>query len=256
MGHGSFRNTRYLCKSLSSAAFIPSSVCIATEARTTGRATRRLWAGDQTPSILNQSDEEVSVRENIEYLCGIGGVSPSATGATETQFGSVVFKHDGATAIVSLLPFGSAEGPRSLSVVLGNLEMAAGLLQRAGGCCDSFTFLSLNSSTVELHRANLQFIRRIHGRVDVLKTLQIPASTRSLYLQHFFPRVREASCSLEAQFLTVAFLSYAQAHCGPIRPCFLDTPVRRIILIGDREWSDQYQGPCIVGSLVELSCFG
>ena len=41
-------------------------------------------------------------------------------------------------------------------------------------------------------------------------------------------------CALATQFLCTAFLSYIRAHVGPTDPFFLDTPQRRMVLLGSQ----------------------
>ncbi|KAI3316759.1 hypothetical protein HD806DRAFT_527633 [Xylariaceae sp. AK1471] len=133
-------------------------------------------------------------------------------------FGSLFFEDDGSTAISSLHKIGATMR------ALGDLERAAGLLQQMGGCCDSFSCLWLEGSCVELIRVGLEVL-----------------SNETTQLQ-----------TLAAQFLSLAFLSYSQAHCGPIRPFFLDTPLTRILLVGDQEWTADFHGPCIVETRLDL----
>ncbi|KAJ3557412.1 hypothetical protein NPX13_g9933 [Xylaria arbuscula] len=190
-----------------------------------------------TSSVENDTGLSLSPLESIEYFCGIGGVKPTATGVAELQFGSLAFRNDNATAISSLHDDGATAD------VLMDLERAAGILQQLQGCCDSFSFLCLQESRVELVRVNLDVIRCFD----------------SISLEKIMPGLtNEApeSRALAAQFLSLAFLSYSQAHCGVIRPFFLDTPLSHVILIGDQQQTADFYIPCIVGSLVELTCFG
>lgn len=237
------------------------------------RAKSENWAtavltqsGGEAPVIQDKVGTELSIRESIEFFCGVGGVSPVASGADETRFGSVVFEDDNATAIASLA---TSEAGEVLQGVLQNLEHAAGVLQQAGGCCDSFTFLVMHGPLVELQRLNLRLIRDLCQYLGTPESLRLTPETLQLPPQ-LFPWVqspaesatdehnpdRPASNALTTQFLSLAFLSYSQAHCGHIRPFFLDTPLQHILLIGDNQWRADFQGPCIVGSLTELSCFG
>lgn len=59
------------------------------------------------------------------------------------------------------------------------------------------------------------------------------------------------SCALTAQFFCVAFLSYIQAHAGPLDPFFLDTPQRKLSLLGTERTPG---GASIVAELFELTC--
>jgi hypothetical protein len=60
-------------------------------------------------------------------------------------------------------------------------------------------------------------------------------------------------CALAVQFLCLGFLSYTQAHIGPVQPFFLDTPMQRLTLLGlERERHNSH----LVVELVELTCLG
>ncbi|KAI0528315.1 hypothetical protein F5B22DRAFT_30833 [Xylaria bambusicola] len=175
--------------------------------------------------------------ESIQYFCGVGGVKPTHTGQAELLFGFLSFEDYNTTAISSL------NGDHATENVLSSLGKATGILQLLHGCCDSFTFLLLQSSCAELVRMNLGSNQ----------------SSNDIPVDKIFPKISNRLLqprTLAAQFLSLAFLSYSQAHCGDIRPFFLDTPLKRVILMGDQRWSADFDGPCIVGSLVELSCFG
>lgn len=60
------------------------------------------------------------------------------------------------------------------------------------------------------------------------------------------------SCGLAVQFLSLAFLSYIQAHVGALKPFFLDTRVQVFKLLGCS--TPDMQPPHLVASLYQLSC--
>ncbi|EPS35817.1 hypothetical protein H072_10787 [Dactylellina haptotyla CBS 200.50] len=63
--------------------------------------------------------------------------------------------------------------------------------------------------------------------------------------------------SLTVQFVTLGFLSYNQAHVGPIQPFFLDTPQHKLVLSGATSiTSSNHSIPCISLSLMNLTCLG
>lgn len=62
------------------------------------------------------------------------------------------------------------------------------------------------------------------------------------------------SYSLAVQALCLEFLSYSQAHVGPIQPFFLDTLPTKIRLIGVEMSPAPYR--YIEASLKSLTCFG
>ncbi|KAF5585638.1 ankyrin 3 [Fusarium pseudocircinatum] len=197
------------------------------------------------PSQVRKSledDSENSIRETIEYLCGIGGVSPMPDGSPSLQFGSVFFENAKSTSIVSLM---NNESVRAVPDVLQNLEKAIGALQQVGGCCDSFTFLARQESVVELKRTDPQKASFLESLVPLVDSDDSLKGSHAQFLS-----------SLTAQFLSLAFALYAQGHCEPFRPFFLDTCLKRILLIGNQTWGPSFNGPCILASPVELSCFG
>ncbi|KAI1031973.1 hypothetical protein LB504_000125 [Fusarium proliferatum] len=189
-----------------------------------------------------EADYDNSVRETIGYWCGIGGVSPMPDGSHNLQFGSVVFENTNSTAVVSLT---NSQSAQAAPYVLQHLQKAIGALQEVGGCCNSFSFLTRQQSFVELQRLNPGFASEL-GSLILLPNSQ--ASLEGLN--------SELLESLKAQFLSLAFALYAQGHCEPFRPFFLDTPLKRILLIGNQIWSSSFTGPCILATPVNLSCFG
>ncbi|KAF5254450.1 hypothetical protein FANTH_708 [Fusarium anthophilum] len=200
-----------------------------------------LWR-PSPPLASHEPDSKKSVRETIEYLCGIGGVSPVSDGSPNLQFGSVVFEGANSTAIVSML---NIQLFQVVANVTGNLRRAISTLQQAGGCCDSFTFLARQADLVELQRIEPSKLSGLEGLIS--------GTNSEASLENLDPQLLS---SLAAQFLSLAFALYAQGHCEPFRPFFLDTPLKRILLIGNQIWGPSFTGPCILVSPVELSCFG
>ncbi|KAI6774835.1 hypothetical protein HG530_001593 [Fusarium avenaceum] len=189
-----------------------------------------------------ENDSKNLVRETIGYLSGVGGVSPTPDGSHNLQFGSGVFRDANSTAIISLT---NNESVQVVPNVLQNLEKAIGTLQQVGGCCDSFTFLARRESLVELERID-------PGSSSGLEPL-ISHTNPEASFKDLDPQLLP---SLTAQFFSLAFALYSQGHCEPFRPFFLDTPLKRILLIGNQIWGPSFNGPCILASPVELSCFG
>ncbi|KAF5659793.1 ankyrin 3 [Fusarium circinatum] len=189
-----------------------------------------------------ENDRDNSIRETIAYWCGIGGVSPMPDGSHNLQFGSVVFENANSTAIVSLMTSQSAQ---AVPYVLQHLHKAIGVLQEVGGCCDSFSFLARQESFVELNRIYPDFASEPGPLVSLTNS--------ETSIEGLNPQLRD---SLMAQFRSLAFALYAQGHCEPFRPFFLDTPLKSIILIGNQIWGPSFIGPCILATPVDLSCFG
>ncbi|KAM0083583.1 hypothetical protein ACKRZS_004168 [Fusarium odoratissimum] len=197
---------------------------------------------EPSQALLSIEDSENSVRENIEYLCGIGGVSPMPDGSQNLQFGSVVFEDAHSTAIVSLI---NSQSVQAVPDVLQHLEKAIGTLQQVGGCCDSFTFLAREEFMVELERID-------PSGSSTLESLASRTNSQAS-LKGLHPQLLD---SLTAQFVSLAFALYAQGHCEPFSPFFLDTPLKRVLLIGNQIWGPSFTGPCILASPIELTCFG
>ncbi|KAF5701578.1 ankyrin protein 3 [Fusarium globosum] len=187
-------------------------------------------------------DCEKSDRETVEYLCGIGGVSPMPDGSPNLQFGSVLFENARSTAIVSLL---NNKQDQVVPDVLQHLEKAIGILQQVGGCCDSFTFLTRQESFVELERLDPSGASRLGPLISLANS--------EASLKRLSPQLVD---SLTAQLLSLAFSLYAQGHCEPFRPFFLDTPLKHVLLIGNQTWGSSFTGPCILATPVDLSCMG
>ncbi|KAI1022967.1 hypothetical protein LB503_000031 [Fusarium chuoi] len=195
----------------------------------------------QGPTTI-EADSDNSIRELIQYFCGIGGVTPMPDGSPNIQFGSVVFEDANAVAIVSLM---SSQFFEVVPNVMEYLSKAISTLQQVGGCCDSFTFLARLGDLVELQRVK-------YGRMSGLEAL-ISGSNSEASLEDLDSQLLS---SLTAQLFSLGFAFYAQGHCEPFKPFFLDTPLKRILLIGNQIWGPSFTGPCILASPVELSCFG
>ncbi|KAK0704600.1 hypothetical protein B0H67DRAFT_649029 [Lasiosphaeris hirsuta] len=148
--------------------------------------------------------------------------------ATGLQLGSVVFEDDNSTAIICLAD-SSPHDLAPIATVLWGLDHAFGILQHMGGCCDSFTFLANRGCQVELERINM-------GLLPGLAPLFSQMGLEEQSMDSLPP-------DLLAQFFSLAFLSYSQGHCGPIRPFFLDTFPGRILLIGNNKWCEDFEGP-------------
>lgn len=215
--------------------------------------------------ISNSDRVGLSARQRIEYFCGLGGVQPAADGSKNIELGSVSFKENNSRASIAL---NDPEDDTAVLKVLNSLDRAAGELQRLGGCCDSFTVL-LNatfSGYVALQKVPFWTIRKLR---EIVLDPERTDHHSSLYpiFRNLFGTTDFMSGSsddagslphwvvLATQFLALGLLSYAQAHCGPIQPFFLDTPLRAISLLGSRK---SPAGTFLMLSchLVELTCMG
>lgn len=247
-----------------------------TEANSAGKFNESIL--DTTPSV-NAGNFEFPIRETVEYFCGLGGARPVTNGVTEIELGSVIFGENDTHATVSFsgLEYSPQNNLKNLlktwNKILQNLEFAAGVLQQVGGCCDSFTFLSRQEAYIEVQKVELSKLRKFHKLLEeliatydgTLSSWQQVWSQLSLIglerLVADYPQPLANSfaihvCSLTLQFLSLAMLSYSQAHCGPLRPFFLDTAQEKVILLGSGDTNSYPEMPRIVGSLAELTCMG
>ncbi|CZR54718.1 uncharacterized protein PAC_04602 [Phialocephala subalpina] len=223
------------------------------------------------PTVIESTCSQLSIRESVEFLCGLGGVRPAADEPEAVELGCISFEDQSTTAIIS------PKFPRHLHIaeilqgILKNLEGAACILQQAGGCCDSFTFLALRESHVELHKIDLALLRQFAEMLGTKENIEKKYVFDEIW-RHIFPWVQSDSLTFNyvdaevdgfpfawcpaVQFISVALLSYAQAHAGPIRPFFLDTAQERVVITNCNNSKSAAGYPCIVGSLVELTCMG
>ncbi|XXH00929.1 drs2 neo1 protein [Hypoxylon texense] len=223
-----------------------------------------LTKGNMDPPALltDPRRPRLSTKESIEYFCGLGGVTPVARGSDDIELGSAIFKDNDSMAIVSL-------DASAVQTLLMNVEYAARVLQDIGGCCDSFTFLYARRHQIELHKVELSLIRQLTQQLKIGENSE-PNPELFERISRILPWVAEGQTSIDsntypaceslyplvAQFLSLALLSYAQSHCGSIRPFFLDTPVESVVLTGQENLETNTETCCLVGSLVELTCMG
>lgn len=208
----------------------------------------------------------LSARQRIEYFCGLGGGRPAADGSTKIEFGSVSFEENNSRASITL------DGSEHTSVVLqvlNGLDQAAGELQRLGGCCDSFSVLVTDSSrrNTVLQQVPFWTIRGLRELVLDPERNDYRSSLYDLFYNLFGTTEFMSGDSddagslphwvlLATQFLALGLLSYAQAHCGPIQPFYLDTPVRTISLLGSGKSRPGIPHTTLSCHLVELTCMG
>jgi phage tail protein X len=224
-------------------------------------------------------DDGTSTTEIVEQLCGLAGICPTDRNAQKWA-GSVNFSEEDQAAKVSYIlptdedeahPFGMIKA-RILSV-LTRLCTAIGLVQEAGLCCSSFTTLkftgldhqSPNAYTAELIPVPFDTVVRLTQAVqssDESCSSELLLAAKAV-LQLVSPEIADLGsqqdldclhlCALAAQYLCLGFVSYMQAHTGPIQPFFLDLALRRIRLLGLKGDSDC---PHISAELEDLSCMG
>ena len=210
------------------------------------------------------------MRRLVEELCGIGGVMPFSRDAN-TWYGSVTFEEQSSVSLITYAG-GPAVARQSrnnlmarISNVISNFCTAAAAVQSSRLCCDSFTVLVRIQNHLELRRiefrhaltmaSNIEVALKennteaaiqqcVQGAEHILRELRVPIAETT-------PNVDLHYCALAAQFLCSAFLSYIQAHVGPIDPFFLDKPQRKLILLGNQHVPGD---SAINAELVELTC--
>ncbi|KAL9048620.1 MAG: hypothetical protein Q9162_007628 [Coniocarpon cinnabarinum] len=215
----------------------------------------------EEPSFVSE------VREDVEELCGIGGVAPLFRDSRQWN-GVVTFEDDANVSVVTYLPTATSPLLRPLAqrlyAVVSRLCTAAATVQSKGLCCDSFTFLVHEKDSLKLRRIQFLKVTKLASSLQFLcasKSVEAVsgcAIAASDILQELpLPILRiPTPCDLHysalaAQFLCVAFSSYIQAHIGPLEPFFLDTAQQQIKLLG---CSQDQTSPEITASLVELTC--
>lgn len=231
---------------------------------------------------LCRDPEEKALKQAVSELCGIGGVAPNSRDLS-TWNGRVVFDQENSAASVTYSLPGS-RGHFSLAKRIfdaaENFCDAAGRVQQARYCCDSFTILRRSSTEniVELCQIKLELavrfcrefkdllsvnkiessrIRRCRAITDdilsVLGYVDTSAETSMTGSYEGIVDVSLHTCSLAVQFLCVDFLSYGQAHTGAVNPFFLDSPLTSIQLLGS---SPNAEHSKISVRLVNLTCMG
>lgn len=215
----------------------------------------------------------------IQELCGIAGVVPHSRDKT-TWNGAVAFSEDNSVAAVTYTIVDTDESVSTLlersRVTLKSVVVAAQILQEANGCCDAFSVLCHvqrgESSLTETRKAVelrtikfalvlqlLEELSQAEIRYDNLKAaaLGVIAGIDQAVLQHGETMVCDNVVhvvSLAAQFVSLGFLAYSQAHVGPIQSFLLDTAQRKISLLGTCGLDTG--SPWISGELTKLSCIG
>ena len=225
-----------------------------------------------------QSSEQVrsrpplltDVRRLVEELCGIGGVVPSSRDMS-TWHGSITFQEQSSMSVITYAA-SSPAAPQSrndlmviISNVLANFCNAAAAVQSSGLCCDSFTVLLCIQNCLELRRIEFHHAWTMMSHINlalqdngteiairhcvkeaeyILQELRVP-------IPEMTPNADLHYCTLAAQFLCLAFLSYVQAHVGSIDPFFLDTPQRKIVLLGSQRIPGDF---AIQAKLFGLTC--
>jgi serine/threonine protein kinase len=246
---------------------------------------------DQLTLLVLQPDQEQELRRSVEELCGIGGVTPSSRDKSKWR-GAAEFSHQNSAVSIRLVNDTEHVQPLGLDVVHRLIAIAQAvntavhLVQSAQLCCDSFTLLRLARplSRLEMPRIRFSIITEIQFRLLLLSkslengsnldnTMQaLITSTETHELARIAREIITGAVgdhinyeandlwatlhlvALALQTMSLAFVSYTQAHVGALQPFFLDTPLQSVSLHGlaGHEQSSIY----VVAELVELSCLG
>ena len=226
---------------------------------------------------------EQNLRRTVHEFCGLAGVSPNSRVHSEWN-GRVHFETSNETAAISYSLDAESNSTSDLALLqrmeraLKGVCYAISAVQEAGLCCSSFTILSLREDDAmaitpachaEVRRIGFDIIEELlaelddpHGTRQLRKVQTMRLKPLSLQILALFNiEIRETAlirydqmqlCSLAIQVLSLGFLSYCQAHIGPIQPTFLGTPLKQITLLGaGRLGSSSIH---IIAELTNLSC--
>ncbi|TGO10379.1 hypothetical protein BTUL_0137g00360 [Botrytis tulipae] len=248
-----------------------------------------LAAADQPQlrSRISRPDKGNKIITTVQELCGLAGIAPISRNLDEWT-GTVKFKEQNSIAIVSYAIREDEEVASYHALVhriahaLQNLCAAVSHVQAAGLCCGCFTVLrqpphnnnigNIQNPRLELLRIDLELPKKLLEELKVLLHLEKIAASNLLSSETIATKILGSItkdltvsstkkdvdsilhlCSMSVQFLCLGFLSYIQAHVGPIRPFFLDSPLRKILLMGSG-WSED-RG-YIVAEFKNLTCIG
>nr|WHF58366.1 hypothetical protein [Aspergillus sp.] len=234
--------------------------------------------------------EASTVTERLEELCGLAGIVPSRN--VDEWDGVVTFEEQNSVATVSfekLTEDGRLDCQRvleSIITVLDRVCAAAGLMQANSLCCDSFTIVvhgnkdsqtskkeEVDQGPTSVRLCRIKFTAVLELLTQLKSLPSCPNLTSSLtnvmsHLRRLLDPLLDghqeilrsdtvSGCmhviSLTAQFLSLGVLSYNQGHVGPIRPFFLDTPQRRVLLAGNKAGESTFG---IIAELTNMTCVG
>ncbi|KGQ11596.1 hypothetical protein BBAD15_g2668 [Beauveria bassiana D1-5] len=209
------------------------------------------------------SSQDIEIITNLHKLCGLAGFLP-ASRKEETWNNFVVFEEEeDAVARVSFNDHDYSGVLERTIATLGGLCTAFEKAQHLGLCCNSYTvFCRQREYSLEAFRIQISVAwQLLESLRSVLETPESWNQTASSMLRDHSPLhsalqpllfrrswtwlYTEADattrknwlhfCSLAAQFLSLAFLSYTQAHKDELFPSFLAKPLGRIVLCGASE---------------------
>ncbi|VUC25225.1 unnamed protein product [Clonostachys rosea] len=235
---------------------------------------------NRTAFSSSSLDQDRQVRQAVEALCGLGGISPISRNKREWS-GTVQFDKGTSMATINYSHQETddqgrffTDDPLSRFIQIAErFETAARMVQDANFCCDSFTVVRFADKLkfsvrpeVQLSRIEFSLARNLlenmkseaegnrrgqhaAGEIAIIiisKVVDTPPPITYNNPYHLY--------SLALQVLCVGFISYVQAHIGPVQPFFIDTPLKRILLKGFQIY--HYPETHIVAELVNLTCLG
>ncbi|KAH8657734.1 hypothetical protein BX600DRAFT_438922 [Xylariales sp. PMI_506] len=170
---------------------------------------------------------ELSPNETVEYLCGLCGAKPAMDGSCEIELGVAMFDADNTKATVTL-----QEEDNSAMLEYCSEWLGAAIRSHSP---EQIEMRRIPFSAISELRQQLQDCSSSVISEDLLETMAVcmPLADDPARVYEATPQSRAHLSSLVAQFLALALLSHVQAHCGPIRPFFLDTPLSTVILTGN-----------------------
>lgn len=232
-------------------------------------------------SNLSEPIDGDIVKLRVQQLCGLAGVAPNSRNQKEWN-GSVFFEDQNSTAFVTYdlnEAETDAQTPLLLSRVYNALQgfcKAFGQVQGAGLCCDCFTILQKDAPyAVKMHKVEVKLAVKLHEELKRLESLSkvslddlancdmVALEILNDLSDNSWPMDpnRQGTmadtlnlCSFAVQVLCLGYYSYCQAHIGDIQPFFLDTPLRKIVLLGSQKYMESTSS--ITVELVDLACMG
>jgi hypothetical protein len=230
----------------------------------------------------------------VHELCGIAGVAPSSrdklswNGSVQFAEGNTIAGVTYAIQDTASQDINEALLARSIHT-LETLVHAISYSQKSSVCCNSYTVIihddvpafsaitkPSGSGTVRLHQIRLQCLvillreaqslqantnARELGRSAVRSLQKAALEILEILGRHHFPSLEHLTyhetlhlVALGAQFASLAFLSYSQAHVAPIQPFYLDTELSKILLLGVGD--PQKPSFHIAASTTSLTCMG
>ncbi|PVI05180.1 hypothetical protein DM02DRAFT_624212 [Periconia macrospinosa] len=222
--------------------------------------------------------------ENIQEATGLAGVVPIVRNKSEWD-GTVDFDKEITAANIC---YSNTIYHDDMEVSLERARIcthrflhAFSLLQSASLCCNTFTVITHQNqlmplgediNTVEMHHIDIKICLEfahclekiaesdLDDNINFRDIQECVTRVLSVFGEHEFTNpktwmLKEAihMIALAAQFFSLGFLLYNQAHMGHIHPFFLDQPLTRVYLWG---LNPDHNRPYITVEPVELTCVG